>query len=284
MKQKSNAREGLESVRRHYLIERELADLLRSASADDRKGLYRTVYNELFLRVPEHGQNTRKQDASALEARVKRQMRLLRRFLRPDAVYLEVGAGDCYLAMTIARQVRHVYAVDVSDVIAGSIPRPPNFDLIISDGIAIDVPPASVQVAYSHMLLEHLHPDDAVLQLREVYKSIAPGGVYICITQHSVSGPHDVSKYFDPVATGFHLKEYTYREIMSLFRSVGFKSITVWARIKGRYLKVPRAGVLGIEVVLKRLPVRVQKFLARRLPLRLLFEDLIAIGHKGPKD
>src|SRR5260370_28399953 len=100
-KQPITQRPNQDALRRHYLIERELADRLRAAPLGERKGLYRTVYNELFLRVPEHGQNTRKQDAAALEARVKSQMGLLRHFLRPEAVYLQIGAGDCHPATTI---------------------------------------------------------------------------------------------------------------------------------------------------------------------------------------
>jgi hypothetical protein len=156
--------------------------------------------------------------------------------------------------MFIAQRVRHVYAVDVSEVIAGSVRRLPNFNLIISDGIAIDVPPASVHVAYSHMLLEHLHPDDAITHLREVFQALAPGGVYICITQHSISGPHNVSKDFDEVATSFHLKEYTYQELRSLFRQAGFWSTQMWIRAKGHSFRIPGIPVLLIEGILKSLP------------------------------
>src|SRR5712692_8694627 len=49
---------------RHYEIERELADQLRAAPPELRKELYRTVYNELFRRVPDHPQLTRKHDAA----------------------------------------------------------------------------------------------------------------------------------------------------------------------------------------------------------------------------
>jgi hypothetical protein len=68
------------ALQKHYLVDRELADRLRTAPPGERQGLYRTVYNELFLRVPEHGQNSRKEDAAALEARARRQMGLLQYF------------------------------------------------------------------------------------------------------------------------------------------------------------------------------------------------------------
>ena len=70
--------------------------------------------------------------------------------------------------------------------------------------------------------MEHLHPDDAVDQLKNIYNALVNGGKYICITPNRLTGPHDISKYFDNVATGFHLKEYTVTELSGLFREVGF--------------------------------------------------------------
>src|SRR5262249_39816477 len=151
------------------------------------------------------------------------------------------GPGDCHLAMTVARRVRHVYAVDVADEIANHGQRLSNFTLIISDGVRLGVPPEIVHVAYSHQLLEHLHPDDAAEQLQEISTPLAPGGVYICTPPHCFSGPHDISKFFDPEATGFHLKEYTYRELRALFRSAGFTRTSAWAGIKGRFLRLPNS-------------------------------------------
>jgi hypothetical protein len=170
--------------------------------------------------------------------------------------------------------------VDVSDVIAGSCPRPSNLELVISDGITIPCPPETVQVAYSHMLLEHLHPEDAVLQMRQIHRALAPDGIYICITQHSVSGPHDVSKHFDAEATGFHLKEYTYRELAALFRQAGFISPQIWMRVKGRAFRVPRTAVIALEAILKAMPRWLARKLTLRLPLRLLFGDAIIVARK----
>ena len=216
------AARGRDALLRHYEIECELADRLRAAAPAERKELYRRVYDELFSRVPDHPQNTRKYDPALQAARTARQLRFLDRFLKPDSVYLEVGPGDCHLARTIALRVGRVYAVDVSELIAGTDDPPANFRLIVSDGVTIDVPPGSVHVAYSNQLMEHLHPDDASEQLGEIYRALAPGGVYVCVTPHRYSGPHDISQYFDAEARGFHLKEYSYRELRDLFRAAGF--------------------------------------------------------------
>src|SRR5262249_11201815 len=148
------------ALRRHYFVERELADRLRAATFEERKSLYRAVYNELFERVPDHPQHSRKADPRGHRALTEEQLRLLRPFLRPDAVCVEVGAGASHRAMAVARFVRRVYAVDVSDVISGTASPPDNFALVLSDGVNLAVPAGTVHVAYSNMLLEHLHPED----------------------------------------------------------------------------------------------------------------------------
>src|SRR5689334_1887533 len=86
------------ALRRHYDVERELADRLRAAAPHERLGLYRSVYNELFQRVPDHPQLTRKKGGDSQQKATERQLRLLQSFIRPSSVYLEVGAGDCDLA------------------------------------------------------------------------------------------------------------------------------------------------------------------------------------------
>ena len=100
-----------------------------------------------------------------------------------------------------------MYALDVSDEIATRITLPANCKLVLSDGLTVAVPEGSIDVAYSNQLMEHLHPDDAVEQLHNVYRALKPGGAYICITPNALWGPHDVSRRFDREPTGFHLKE-----------------------------------------------------------------------------
>ena len=277
----SKAASGRDALIRHYEIECELADRLRSAAPAERKELYRSVYDELFSRVPDHPQNTWKNDPTLQAARTARQLRFLDRFLTADSVYLEVGPGDCHLALTIARRVSRVYAVDVSELIARKGELPANFQLIISDGVTIDVPPGSVHVAYSNQLMEHLHPDDASQQLGEIYRALAPGGVYVCVTPHRYSGPHDISQYFDAEARGFHLKEYSYRELRDLFCAAGFVQTSPWAGCKGRFLRLPEWLVLGIEWALGSLPARMRRELARSRPVQTVFGTVTISGRKG---
>lgn len=256
-----------EQIRHHYLIEKELAAQLLAATKEDRRQLYTTLYDELFRRVPDHPQISLRHEASSRHS-LNHRLALLRRHLHPNVTYLEIGPGDCSLAIEVARLVRKVYAVDVSNEITREVELPENFELIISDGSSIPAPPGSIDVAYSDQLMEHLHPDDAMDQLRNIYESLAPGGLYICITPNRLSGPHDVSRYFEDVATGFHLKEYSATELSSMFKAVGFREVHLLVGARGFHVNTAVPVITALEWLLARAPHALGRTLARRLPLR----------------
>src|SRR5688572_1255610 len=246
-KQSAKARPP-EMIRQHYLIEKELAARLRTATKAERRHLYTEVYDELFRRVPDHPQLS--QNPAQRAHQVSERLALLHNYLKPTSTYLELGPGTCSLAIEVASRVRKVYAVDVSGEITKAIALPPNLELIISDGSSVPVPADSIDIAYSDQLMEHLHPDDAADQLQNVYRALAPGGVYICITPNRLSGPHDVSGYFDEVPTGFHLKEYSARDLGQMFRTAGFRKVELLAGARGSHSNIPVQLVGALESIL----------------------------------
>jgi SAM-dependent methyltransferase len=259
-----------ERVLEHYRIEKKLAARLRDAPKNERRQLYTALYDELFRRVPDHPQLAMKANARLRQEEVAARLRILSAYLHPEATYLEVGPGDCALAIAVAQQVRKVYAVDVSTEIAANVSLPENLELVISDGCSIPVPAASVQVAYSDQLMEHLHPDDAAEQLGNIYRALAPGGLYLCLTPNRWSGPHDVSRYFDEEASGFHLREYTIGELLKLFRLAGFRKFKILAGGGGWHVPAPPGLIVMVERLLSLLPATFGRTLARELPLRVL--------------
>jgi hypothetical protein len=44
----------IDRLRHHYEVERELAEKLRNSTREQRAGLYKTLYDELFKMVPDH--------------------------------------------------------------------------------------------------------------------------------------------------------------------------------------------------------------------------------------
>jgi SAM-dependent methyltransferase len=250
-------------LRQHYEVERELSDRLRNATREERRLLYGPVYDELYERVPHHPQVTRKTSPELTRQALAPQLRILRRYLRPETRLLEIGPGDCALSVVLATRVRQVYGLDVSETITQRVSLPANFKLILSDGTSVPLPPDSVDVAFSNQLMEHLHPDDALEQLVGIWRALRPGGVYICITPNRLNGPHDISQHFDPVATGFHLKEYTVAELSGLFRQVGFRKVQSLLGWRGFGIPAPVAPVIAAEALLAAVPLGARKVLGR---------------------
>jgi SAM-dependent methyltransferase len=270
----------LEQLRQHYDVERELADRLRRATKEERRTLYSAVYDELFKRVPLHPQHTNKSSPERLAADVAEKMEIVAPFLNKDATFLEVGPGDCEFAKSVAEKVARVLAIDVSDEITRKRELPANLQLAISDGSSIPVEANSVNVAYSNQLMEHLHPDDALDQLRGLHAALKPGGVYICITPSRLTGPHDISCEFDREATGFHLKEYTVGDLAALFRQVGFTNIRIIFGGRGKFMLLPTWTATICEKLLDLLPHGLRKAIALKPPFRWLFGVRLA-GFKG---
>jgi SAM-dependent methyltransferase len=241
-------------VRAHYEIERELADRLRAAPRAERLRLYAFVYDELFGRVPDHPQLTRRSDGRAQAERVRGRLAVIRHLAAPGFTFLEIGAGDCSLSLAVAEYAKRVVAIDVTDELRPAVAATPNFAFALSDGLRLDVPPGSIDLAYSDQLLEHLHPDDAGEHAREVHRVLRPGGRYVCFTPSPLTGPHDISKYFSATATGLHLKEYTTADLRRLFAGAGFSQVRNIVHARGRLFLVPSGPFAWAERAARRLP------------------------------
>ena len=254
----------------HYVVERELADRVRAApTADERRALFATMYEELFRRVPDHPRLTQRAAKTEYRHRnVAWNLAQLKRFLRPGSHFLEVGAGDCALAARVAETAEVVYAVDISAQAQGQLPA--NVHCVITDGRAIDVPEGSVDLAFSDQLMEHLHPQDAAAQLANIQRALKPGGVYFCITPNRLYGPSDISAFFEDEARGFHLQEYNLREMRCVLADAGFSRVQAYVGARGWFFRVPCAFVQAIEWTLERLPIRVRRRLADTQVLRAL--------------
>jgi SAM-dependent methyltransferase len=255
-----------DQIKAHYELEKKLSNQLRKASVSERKNLYNDTYNEVYSKVSYLLPLQRKLSSSEL----RNYLKMLGPYLNKDITFLEIGPGNCILSFAVSKRVKFVYAVDVSTEVTKNSQSPQNFKLIISDGTNIPVPQASINFAYSNQLMEHLHPEDAYEQLKAIYQALKKGGKYLCITPNRISGPHDVSQYFDEVATGFHLKEYTVSELVEILKNVGFRKCTFLLGTKGYFFEFPYRLIVVVENILELLPFFIRKRVARFLPIRIL--------------
>lgn len=261
-----------DQIREHYEIELQLAKKLKESTKAEREslGLYTALYDELFSRVPHHQQLAQRESCAERDRSSNWQMGLLRRFLNDRTTFLEIGPGDCSLSFEVSKIVERVCAVDVSNVVTDHSVVPENFELSIANDARIPLPDESVDLVYSNQLMEHIHVDDVFLQLKEIYRILKPGGRYVCITPNRVSGPWDISYYFDDVACGFHLKEYSIYELTTLFRRVGLSRFRSYAGARGRYVVFPCFIVGWLEALLLILPNAIRLRIGRSLLFRMI--------------
>jgi len=257
-----------EQITKHYEYEKHLAQRLRSADAAARRSLYNEVYEDLYAFFRQNKQAY--QSYADPRARARLQMSYMERMLHPDLTYMEIGPGQGYLACMVAQRVRVAYLVDVVDIASQQPDCPGNTVFVRTDGVSIDLPPESIGLAYSNQMMEHLHPEDGIEQMRQIYRALKPGGMYICVTPHRYNGPHDISRYFDEYPTGLHLKEYTSTEVMHLMRLVGFRRVRAYAGGKGRYVLIPMLPVIIAEQMIGLLDRKTQRKIADSALSRLL--------------
>jgi SAM-dependent methyltransferase len=253
---------------RQYEVERELANRLRAAKdRTARRALYPVVYTDRIDLVPSHPLAQRAASVDRQREEVRRQFGLVKPFLRRETRFLELGPGDCALAVEVARHVAKVTAVDVSDALYDHLEQQANFELLLGDGVTVPVPSSSFDVAFSSQVLEHLHPEDALDHVREVARALAPGGVFVCVTPNRLAGPWDVSRHYDRVATGLHLREYTLTELRRLLREGGFSDVRCFISARGRHL----SPVLGsswlrpLEAMIEPIPFALRRRVAGAL-------------------
>jgi SAM-dependent methyltransferase len=250
-------------LREHYAIERLLAMRLATAGPERRGALYSEVYDELFSAIPHHPQLRRRSSAER-RSQVERELHFVGGLLRADLAFLELGSGDQALARRVAPLVAEVHAVDVATAIAGGEPAPENLHTHLTDGSRLSLRSGSIDLAYSNQLMEHLHPEDADVQLREIFRVLRSGGSYLCVTPNRLTGPWDVSRLFRQTPDGLHLREYSNRELAAALRAAGFTQI--WAVVPGRSAarRVPLALLAWPEQLFAPLSPRVRRSVLRR--------------------
>ena len=83
-----------------------------------------------------------------------------------------------------------------------------------------------------------------------------------CATPNRLTGPHDISVYFDQRPTGLHMREYDHRSLARIFRAVGFSAVRATVSLKGRVLNLPVSLASAAESLFELLPISLRTRLA----------------------
>jgi SAM-dependent methyltransferase len=223
------------------------------------------MYDELFTRVPDHPRLTAQRDPVAERQLVQRLLALIRPHLRPQAEYVEFGAGVCALALAVCPFARRVRAVEIADQVPAGTGRPANFELVLYDGYSLGIPPESVDLVFSEQFVEHLHPDDAAHHFALVHGILRPGGRYVLRTPERWTGPHDISRWFSETPQGFHLREWSYADLVETGRRTGFRAHEAYWNARGLCLRWPLAAALAVEAAVAHMPLAARRSLGHKL-------------------
>jgi ubiquinone/menaquinone biosynthesis C-methylase UbiE len=183
---------------------------------------------------------------------------------------LDVGTGNGKLAVALAKNNNEVTGIDVSTIAINTannkLKKLSNNDsLSISfqygDARKLEFPEQSFDFVISHDLIEHLPEGDFLTHLDEVERVLKIGGSYLFWTPSKLRGGSSL---------GLHLKEYTIKEIDSIFRERKIKYSWIDLRFfkMNLILEWPQnflAVIIGYEKILELfinyVPKRIKKFL-----------------------
>jgi SAM-dependent methyltransferase len=270
LKKKLPPNRSYEQVQNHYLVERALAAKLKESTREERQALFSTMYDELFEKVPDHPRLTIRDSEERVRKSNRSKKAALNRFVDRSTTLLEFAPGSCEFAVEMAKCLEKVYGVDISDQRGATVDRPENFELLIYDGYQLDLHNESVDVVFSDQLIEHLHPDDTPRHFELVKQVLKPGGRYVFRTPHAHNGPHDVSMYFSDEPEGFHLKEWTYSQLVDLLRAQGYTTIECYWEARGVMFRLPIIYFRVVEKLMHLMPVRIRRRLSKYLLPKIL--------------
>ena len=131
-----------------------------------------------------------------------------------------------------------------------------------------------VNVMYWNDVFEHLPPDESLDYLRKTFDLLSPGGVLLTITPNWHVRPSDITDLVRPKRSepeGFHLKEYTLGEMISLLSQAGFVRVSTPLVVTHEHTILCGRGLAGLksaaEPLLEWLPFSIAKLLCRGLAL-----------------
>jgi SAM-dependent methyltransferase len=186
----------------------------------------------------------------------------------------EIGYGSGAMLVEVAEAGFEVGGIEVSSYMREqAAARLPGHEgsLLLGDFLSLDLRSwRGCQAVYWNDVLEHIHPDESLDFLRKAHELLAPGGVLVTITPNWHTRPTDITKAYRPPrqeAEGFHLKEYTLREVTSLLREAGFARVGTPLLVTPQHTMLSGHGLCRLkrwcEPLLEYLPFRLARLICR---------------------
>lgn len=205
-------------------------------------------------------------------------VRLLRQ-ARPatgPARLFEVGFGSGQFLRRIHTRGYDVAGFEVSTAMAAlaraQLPAEVGERLYVGEFLSHELggPAATYDVVYWNDVFEHIPTDEILEYLWKLHRLLRPGGVLVTITPNWHLRPSDITAEYEPPRTeaaGFHLREYTLREVTALLRAAGFARVATPLCATRRRFLLAGSGLAGVkrcvEPALEWLPWSLTRLLVR---------------------
>jgi SAM-dependent methyltransferase len=238
----------MSTMERWVELEFDYARRLRASNREQRKALYVEAYSEVSK--ARMAGFTSADPESRTAGTSKGLVATLTPLCRLDQRVLEVGCGRGYTCWKLAPLVKEIVGTDVSAPALAearellSSHGITNAQILEADGeeLTARFGTEAFDLVLSIEVYEHLHRDDGLAHLREVYSVLKPGGAYVIVTPHRMNGPTDVTCMVYPDSReclGFHLNETTNKELMADLRAAGFTRFSSVLRLNHRVPALP---------------------------------------------
>lgn len=145
--------------------------------------------------------------------------------LKKGMTALDLGCGDGYIARTVAKYIKKVYAVDISSEMLKELRKKAaqsgikNIETIETEAQIVPLEAASVDIVFSNMFLHHM--EDPEVAITEMGRVLKPGGIAV-VSDFLPHSNNEMMKQMHDVWPGFNSAE-----LEQWFVKKGFKDIQI---------------------------------------------------------
>ncbi|MDF2524562.1 MAG: methyltransferase type 11 [Clostridiales bacterium] len=180
-----------------------------------------TEAREFFNEVAHNWEEIRK---NYYDESIKNKLMELK-LLKKGMTALDLGSGDGYIARSVAKYVKKVYAVDISSEMLKELRKKAaesgikNIETIETEVQVVPLEASSVDIAFASMFLHHM--EDPEIAIKEMGRVLKQGGIAV-VTDFYTHSDQEMKKNMHDIWSGFDSAEIT-----KWFMNNGFKDIHI---------------------------------------------------------